>query len=237
MERMKRKKVYIPLAIFLTVLVLIFIVFFNNFIISTRIYYNVAYRGDVQDLQSLIEKSESFNYEKYCKYRGYSREVENITEGNHSKHIDREYINSLKQEIEEDKEKFHLWPFYKHYFNYSFEATNESLITLTYNNHSVIEAEYADGQKIFRADNNTYSENNSPCLGIWYLNFSHIPYAPNQKSNVSLNNVIMVKMFLEYDHVYGNVGAENFKIEQYLCLDSNLEMLFIYIPLTLVVMG
>jgi hypothetical protein len=56
MKLMKRKKIYIPLFILAAVMILIFILLFNNFIISTRIYYNVAYQGDIQELERLIDR-------------------------------------------------------------------------------------------------------------------------------------------------------------------------------------
>lgn len=111
------------------------------------------------------------------------------------------------------------------------------MITLTYNNNTVIKSEYENGQTIFKADNNSNSDNKVSWMGIWYLNFSHIPFVPNQQSTISLNNSFLVRMYLEYDHVYGNVGAKYFKIQQFLCFNSNLEIIFIYIPLTQVLVA
>lgn len=237
MKLMKRKKIYIPLFIVAAVVILIFILLFNNFIISTRIYYNVAYQGDIQELESLIDKSELFSYEKYCKYRGYSGEVENITEGIHSKHLDREYIESLKEQIEEDRKKFHVFMSYKHTFNYSFRAIYEFSIVLSYNNNSIIGAEYRNEEDIFIAENSSSFSETHFWMGIWYINFSQIPYTPNSKSIISLNNVFLVNMYLEYDHSYANVGAEYYEIKQFLCFNSNLHLLFVYIPLTYTLMA
>ena len=130
-----------------------------NLTISTRIYYKITYEGTIQNLESIIEKSELFEYQKYCKYRDLSGEVHYVSNSNDFYHIDREFIESLKLKIEEDKAKFHFYPFFSHNFIYSLEVTNESLIYLTYNNNSIIKAEYADHTEIFAAEV-AYYENN-----------------------------------------------------------------------------
>jgi len=183
-------------------------------------------------MEDIIDKSELFEYEKYCKYRGSSGEVQNITEAAHSKHIDREYLESLKLQIEEDKKEFHIFPFYAHNFNYSFKISSESLITLTYTNSSIIQAEYEEGKKIFEAENNSYSNDKHFQTGIWYLNFSQIPFAADNQSTITLNDIFLVRMYLDFDCIYASLGAELFEISQFLCLNSNLEFLFVYIPPT-----
>ena len=68
-------------------------------------------------------------------------------------------------------------------------------------------------------------------MGNWYLNFTHIPFAPNSSSTIVLYDIFLVKMNLYYDYVYGNVGAETLRIEQFLCFNSNLQTIFVYFPL------
>ena len=80
--------------------------------------------------------------------RDDSGKVHNISDVDYIYHIDREFIESLKLQIEDDKKKFHFYPFFSHNFIYSLEVTNESLIYLTYNNNSIIKAEYANHTEI-----------------------------------------------------------------------------------------
>jgi len=64
-------------------------------------------------------------------------------------HIDREFIESLKLQIEEDKKKFHFDPFFRHNLIYLLDVSNEFLIYLMHSNNSIIKAEYADHTEIF----------------------------------------------------------------------------------------
>lgn len=234
---METKKRYITIFLGICASVIILLLFCNNLIISTRIYYNFNYRGEVQNLEKLIDKSELFEYEKYCKYRGYTGETQNIIEGTHSSHIDRERINSLKRRIERDKNAFHIFHSYKHSFNYSFNATNESIIHLTYNNNSIIEATYEDGKKIFTAENSSEFSEDLFWMGIWYLNFSQIPYTSNEKTTITLNNVFLVKMSFRYKHYYANLGAQFYEIRQFIAFNCDLRAIFVYLPLTEILMA
>ncbi|MBA7641906.1 hypothetical protein ES703_49592 [subsurface metagenome] len=129
---MKRKLVYIPVIIIITGLILTFSLIINNSVILTRIYYKINYKGNVQNFESIIEKSELFEYQKYCKYRDSSGEVHNVGDVDYLYRIDREFIESLKLQIEDDKKRFHFYPSYSRSFVYSVEVTNESLIYLTF---------------------------------------------------------------------------------------------------------
>jgi len=206
--------------------------FINNFIISTRIYYKIDYNTTVQNSESIIEKSELFDYQKYCKYRDFWGE-----DNSSYYHISREFIESLKLKVERDKKKFHIWPFYKHILLYSLEATDESLIYLTYNNNSIIKADYISHTEIFSARSNYYENGTLFCEGNWYLNFSHIPSVFNESSTIILNDVFLIKMNLNYKYVYGNVGAEFLRIEQFLCFNFEFQIIFVYFPLVGMVMA
>ena len=72
---MKRKLVYIPVILIITGLILTFSIIINNSIILTRIYYQVSYDASIQNSETLIEKSEVFEYEKHVKYRDYPGEI------------------------------------------------------------------------------------------------------------------------------------------------------------------
>ena len=229
---MKRKLVYIPVILIITGLIITFSVVINNSIIVTRIYYKINYKGNVQNFESIIEKSEVFEYQKYCLCRDYRGDVYNLSDLVYLYHIDREFIEYLKLQIESDKTKFHLFPFYSHNFIYSLEATNESLIYLTYNNNSIIKAEYANHTEIFTARSGHYDNNSLYWMGNWYLNFTVIPFAPNSSSTTILNDVFLVKMNLKYHQNYGFGESLDLRIEPFLCFNSNLQMMFVYFPFT-----
>ncbi len=188
---MKRKLVYIPVIIIIIGLILTFSLIINNSIILTRIYYNINYKGNVQNFESLIEKSELFEYEKYCKYRDSWGEGPINNSDCYYCYIDKDFIESLKLKIDEEKKKFHLYTGTQFNFIYSLEVTNESLIYLTYNNNNFIKAEYANHTEIFAVDRvwdynyNIYTPN---WEGIWYLNFTYIPFAPTDSSTIALND-------------------------------------------------
>ena len=228
--KINRKLVYI-LVIIITGLILTFSLIINNSIILTRIYYKITYEGNTPHFENIIEKSELFEYDKYCQYRDHFGEVHQVNNSDDFYHIDREFIESLKIQIEADKKKFHFYPYFNHYFIYSLEVTNEYLIYLTYNNDAIIKAEYANHTEIFSAKCYHYEDNSPYWLGNWYLNFTQIPFAPNSSSTIVLHDLFLVKMNLYYDYVYGNVGAEGLIIEQFLCFNSNLQTIFVYFPL------
>ncbi|MFX1574866.1 MAG: hypothetical protein ACFFB0_19180 [Promethearchaeota archaeon] len=229
---MKRKKWgYIVITIIIG-LIITFGLFINNFIILTRIYYKINYEGDIQNFKSVIKKSELFEYQKYCKYRDYWGEVHNLSRSDSYYHIDREFIESLKVQIDEDKKKFHLFPGYQDNFIYSLEATNKSLIYLTYNNNSIIKAEHANHTEIFSADGGYYENESRFWVENWYINFTQIPFALNMAFTITLSNIILVKMNLEYNYYYNLGESESLIFTQFLAFNSNFHTMFVYIPLT-----
>ena len=234
---MKRKLVFIPVVIIITGLIIAFSLIMNNSIISTRIYYKINYKGNVQNFENIIKKSELFEYEKYCKYRDFSGEVHNINDADYLYHIDREFIESLKLQIEDDKKRFQFYPYFSHNFIYSVVVTNESLIYLTYNNDSIIKAEYANYTEIFTARSVHYNNNSLYWTGNWYLNFTQIPFSPNISSNIVLNDLFLVKMSLYYEYYYNIGESEGLIIEQFLCFNSNFQLMLVYFPLTYLVVA
>ena len=227
---MKSKLVYIPVILIITGLIITFSIVINNSIILTRIYYKIDYKGNVQNFESIINKSEGFEYQKYCLCRDYGGIVYNLSDNAYLHHIDREFIESLKLQIEKDKTNFHWFPFYSHNFIYSLEATNESLIYLTYNNNSIIKAEYVNQTEIFTARSGHYANSSLYWMGYWYLNFTHIPFAPNSSSTIALNDVFLVKMDLQYHHAYMFGGVTDLWIQPYLCFNSKYQVMFVYFP-------
>jgi hypothetical protein len=228
---MRRKLVYIPVIIIICILIITFSLIINNSIIFTRIYYKIYYKGNVPDIESLIIKSEFFEYSKYCKCRDNFGEVHNISDVDYLYHIDNELITSLKHQIESDKNKFHFYPFFSHNFNYRLEITNESLMYLTYENNSIIKGEYLNHTEIFSAQSGHYSNSSLFWEGNWYLNFTQIPFTPKESSVIQLNNTILVRMDLKYHFSYGLGGMEDLRIEQFLCFNSYFQTIFVYFPL------
>lgn len=187
----------------------------------------------MHNLEAVIEKSELFDYEKYCKYRDSWGEGPLNTSDSYYRNIDRKFVESLRLEIDREKKKFHLYPGDHYNFIYTVEITNESLIYLTYNNDNVIKAEYANYTEIFAAErcwdyhNNKYKPNRE---GNWYLNFTQIPSAPTNSSTISLNNTLLVIMNLDYHYSCGFACSGDVFMVQFLCFNSNIETIFVFFP-------
>jgi hypothetical protein len=220
------------IGIFIGALGVTSLIIINHFLILSRIYYRTSYNGNVNNLEEIIEKSELFDYQKNCKYRDSFGIVHNATNAEIFYHVDRNFINNLKTKIAKDHEEFHLYPFYEHHFAYSFEATNESLLYFTYNNNSIIKLEDETQTVLFSARESHYENNPTFWEGGWYLNFTLIPFSFDLNSTIQISDSILVKMNFNYDHVYGNVGAEFLQVDQFVCFSSNYQIIFVFIPLT-----
>jgi hypothetical protein len=200
----------------------------NNSIALSRIYYEIDYKGNVQNFETIVEKSELFEYDAYCKYRdSWGEGPLNSSDYGYYSNIDRELIESLQLKIDKEKKKFHFYMGDHYYFIYSVEVTNESLIYLTYNNNNIIKAEYSNHTEIFTSER---IGNLFKWEGNWYLNFTQIPLAPNISNTIMLNNTILVKMKLEYHYSCGWACAGDVSMEQFLCFNSNLQTIFVYFP-------
>ena len=188
---------------------------------------------NIQNFDDIVEKSELFDYLKYCKYRslGIKGEIQNLSRSDSYYPIDRIFLESLRIKIEEDKKKFQIFPFHELIFIYSFEVTNESLIYLTYNNNSIIKAEYADHTEIFTASWGQWGDNPPHWEGNWYLNFTQIPFALNLSSTIPLNNIFLVKMNLIYNDVFNYWRASFLTIEQNLFFNSDFQVMLVYFPM------
>ena len=225
-----KRKLKIGLIIFGIIVPLFLVV--NNFIIfAASIFYRITYPTNIQNFDDIIEKSELFDYEKYCTYRDYSGEDHNLSRSDPYDYIDRVFIESLKLQIDEDKKKFHFFPFHQLNFIYSLEVSNESLIYLTYNNNTIIKAEYADHTEIFTASMAFWDINSPHWMGVWYLNFTHIPYALNKSSTIILSNTFLVKMNLNYHSTSNFWDSQHLTIEQYLLFNSDFQIMFVFFPL------
>jgi len=216
--------------ILILILSISIIIVVGQLLILTRIYYKAYYEGDLSNSDYLVDKVESFDYIKYVKDQGRDQGY-NLTK-NSGNYIDRDYIEYLKKKIDDDFWKFHWWPFHTHYFHYTFNATEESQIFFTYNNNSVIAGQYDDSRVIFVA----YGYGDNIWEGKSFINFSQVPYVSENNydpfteySTISLNNTILIKMELYYHYERALFGHKTCRTEQFIALNSNYQIIFIYI--------
>ncbi len=202
----------------------------DNFFIKPRIRYETNYEVNLSYSDELVAKVESFNFTSYLLIRDSFGEVSSPSKFNHN-YINGEYVDYLKKKVDRDFSMFHWWPYHSHTLTYLFETTEESLLYFTYNNTIIFKVQNENNEEIFNiesSDNHCYGDDK--LCGSWYINFSQVPHTSNPASTVVLNDVVLVKMTLEYFYGYGFLGAEYFKIEQFVVLDSNLQIIFVYIP-------
>ncbi len=230
--KIKRKLIITIIIIFLTGTITPLSLFVNNSLILIRIYYKITYGANIQNFESIVEKSELFDYLKYCKSRDIWGEIQNLSGSfhNYKYHIDREFIESLKLKIDKDKGEIHLFPYHQQNFIYSLEVTNESLIYLNYNNDAIIKAEYANHTEIFAAEWTHTGDRPSFWSGDWYTNFTEIPSTVNYNSTIILSNIFLVKMNLKYNFAYNFWESQYLTVEQYLIFNSNFQTMVVYIP-------
>ncbi|MHA1343703.1 MAG: hypothetical protein ACTSQG_06935 [Promethearchaeota archaeon] len=197
------KKVLIGLIPIISIILIPFIIYF--FIIKPNIYYIIDYDIDILQEERIIDKGELFEYQKYLKCIEDCRELS---------YVDREFINSWKAIIDNDT-GFHLDPGYYHYFIYEFKVREKSKIYLDYDNNTIYNAKYEDNSTIF------YNSE-----GIFYLNFTIVPYV-SKKTTISLTNIILIEMSLEYSHKNDFCSAIWKEWIQYAILDKYFNVILI----------
>lgn len=228
---MKRKLITGLIIIIIIGIIIPFSLIMNNLIILTRIYYKENYEVDSDNLGTLIDKAETLDYLSLIKYHDEMGEINNLTDSSLNGHssihyINRKYIESLKKDLFSDSKRFHWWLGHYHYLYYTFNVTEESRLYFTYNNNTMIRAQYENYEDIFVVVRNY---NTKKRVGNWYINFTQVPYVVNLIS-ISLNNTFLVRMILKYDYLFGNVGGIFYEVEHFLVLDANFQIIFIYIP-------
>lgn len=238
---MQKKLFWYALIVLLIVIItslFIFSPFISNFIVLNKIYYRIVYETDIPDSDDIIDKVETFEYHQYLKMHDYYGETLDISKFNQSmpqyNYINRDYINYVKDKINQDRKKLHLWPFYSHYFNYIFNATEQAKLYFCYSNTTIFNATYENNNAAFVVEYDEYYDN---FIGNWYINSTYVPSVSSQPFTLPLNNTILIRMFIDYDHVYGNLGAETYHIRQYIALSSDLQIIFVYIPLVSIVVA
>ncbi|MHA1988484.1 MAG: hypothetical protein ACW98D_17780 [Promethearchaeota archaeon] len=205
----------------------------GNTTILKYYYYNISYDIKTENPGNLIEKVETLDYLSVLQSYERDGSVHNITDSNNdgcrvSSYINREYINYQKREISADSMRFHFWFGQRHYFDYVFEATSEPRLNLTYVNNTIIKAQYETLEDIFVV-NSRYYHFTKIWYGNWYINFTQVPYMVNETS-ITLNNTILIKMSLNHVYVLSSLAGIWIDINQYIVLNENLQVIFIYVP-------
>ena len=206
--------------------------FLGNTAILKHFNYSIGYEINVGNPQLVIEKSESLNYSSLLTFFDVYGVPHNPTSRYFDGHliisyINREYLEYLKREISSDSMRFHRWFGYRHSFTYQFTADFVSKINITYKNDPLIKAQYENQEEIFDVDQTYYSF--MDLTSYWYINFSLIPFSVNETS-ILLNNSILIKMVLNYDHLYGSLAGLWYQVNQYLVLNRDLQVICIYVP-------
>ena len=117
---------------------------------------------------------------------------------------------------------------------YTFNATEQSRLYFAYSNTKIYNATYETKEELFVVD---YDREYYDYAGNWYINFTYVPIVADEPIIIPLNNTILVKMFVEYDYLYGNMGGEFYQITQFIALSSDLQIIFIYVPLTTMIVA
>jgi hypothetical protein len=203
----------------------------GNTAILKHINYEINYKINTGNPEMVAEKVETLDYPSLLKYRdfyGIIRDISNSSFDDHliTNYLDREYIKYLKEEIIKDSKIFHWWFGYRRSFNYELNANMVSTINFTHENGTIVRAQYENQEEIFTVRQFDYIYGTP---GYWYINFSLIPYSVN-KTSILLNNSVLITMVLDYDHSYGSLAALSYQVDQYLVLNENLQVLFIYVP-------
>ena len=219
MKRSKKK----PL---LVILIILFLIATYEGFMLLRVNYYTYYYGNIQKIETVIEKCEHFDYLTYCKnpLDLHSIDFDLFMGGNF--YLNENFLNFLKQKINKDQMRIHILPLYERNFVYVFKATIENIIFLIHEGNTIKKAEFEDHSEIFNS-------------AQWYYpDDYYLPYFPDNgylnssliggSSPNLLQDVILIKMSLDYNYCDGFVGALNFKMQQYICLNSALQILFIY---------
>ncbi len=89
-------------------------------------------------------------------------------------------------------------------------------------------------EEIFVVESDWESDN---YVGNWYINFTRVPSVGDEPIIIPLNDTILVTMLIEYNFLYGNVGGIFYQIPQYIALSTDLQIIFIYVPLTAIIVA
>lgn len=211
-----------------------------NAVVLNNIYFNINYELSVANSDNIVDKFETFEYYQYLKKHDRYGETHDISKFNQSdyqtmyNYIDREYIDFLKNEINQDRKRFHWWPGHYHHLMYTFNATEQSKLYFAYSNTKIYNATYENKEELFVVD---YDREYNDYVGNWYINFSYVPIVVGEPIIIPLNNTILIMMFVKYDYLFGNMGGIFYQITQYIALSSDLQIIFLYVPPTQIIVA
>jgi len=194
----------------------LFPVFYNILVIRSRIYYFIHYDVNLPNDEEIITNIENFNYTAYL--NDYIETHERF-----KSYVDKDLILFLKCQIKNDT-GFHWVMSYEHHLHYYFLAENHSELYLTYNNDTIFTVKDKDNNSLNLIERYPWAHI------AWYLNFTLIPYVYTENSTLLLEDIILVKIDLDYGYLCGNLCAFSYHIFQYLILNESLDVLLIVIP-------
>ncbi|MGQ4874163.1 MAG: hypothetical protein ACP6IY_08845 [Promethearchaeia archaeon] len=206
----------IYIGLFLTLGMFLFPIIANLFIIPTRIYIKIKYSVNYSNREKIINKVENFDYENYLiglEYQGYY----------YKNYVDKEFVEKLKNDVEQSKGHFYWNIFYSHYLKYSFSATFYKLLYATYNNESIYNVTTSDDSILAYIPDHSYGTS-------YYINYSIISYNGLNITKVELNNIYFIRIELKYGYYCGFLCALGLTIKQYIILNDNLDVILILIP-------
>lgn len=227
---MMRRKLKILLIIVIVISIIPSYLIIINVITNVRIHYDIKYDVQLADAEQLIEQVETFDYLSHLKMHDCDGDVFNLTKFRYN-YMDREYLSYLIDNVNAYFREVKIFPGY-FYLTYFFNATEQTRIYLTYNNDTVFRAQFEGNEDNILLGKYPYSCYSGLYAGSWFINFSQVPYVLNESAVIPLNDIILVQITVEYDHLFGNVGGVFFTIKQTVILNTNRDIILIFIPHT-----
>ncbi len=196
--------------------IIVFPILNELIVIRSTIYYTIDYDVKGSNREEIINKIEMLNYTVYLNnFRDDYYDFKSF--------VDRDFVAELKSRIEKDI-KIHWEIFYRHSLRYSFIAENHSELYLTYNNNSIFSVKDQNNNSLFLLKSFYWNE------PAWYLNFTQLPDVYGDNFTMLLSNAIFIEIHLDYNYYCGNVCALNYSIDQFIVLNTSLDVLMIFIP-------
>lgn len=213
---MKRKN---KLRLIIIASFLVIPVVYNLIVIRPKIYYEIEYDITLSNREAIINRVENLNYPNYlssnCHYD--SGLYEGIT-----CYVDRNLVDFFKNRIEDDI-WLHWVPWYQHNLCYSFLGENHTRLNLTYKDNWIYSLKDYKNQSLISGQFSWLDYD-------LYLNFAKIPNVGSAKSSLVLNDLIFVKMSVEYVWVCDHyLCYHDHSFEQYILLDLSLDVLLILV--------
>jgi hypothetical protein len=182
--------------------------------VRSRVNYVIDYDVNMFPRREIIDKVENCNYSAYLT----NYDTLPIYYGINS-YIDKDLLLYLKNRVEDDKGIPN-----KHTLRYYFRAEPHSLLYLTYSNTKIYSVNDQDNNWLILNEYDQWPGE------AWYLNFTRIPYVyEDGYTTFVLNDCIFVKITLEYEWRSWYVGAIFLSLEQYVILNTSLDVLLILI--------